>query len=303
MPRKKSTSNQNSISPQTALNAWMLECQSRNLSPHSITFYKQQLNQFIGYLSEQGVTRLADVTTAHIRTYQATLQGRGLSSNSLHAAARALRAYFGYCVRDNWINVNPFTGVGMPKVETKLLLGFSQDEVRRLYNAAETQRDRCIVLVLLDTGIRANELLNLDAGDINLQTGTVQVRVTKSKKARLAYLGIRTRKELLRLFAMQTAEADSPVWQNVTTGERLKYDGLRQLLRRLGESAQIKNYGAHRYRRTFAIEFLRNGGNIYALQKLMGHEGLAVLRRYLELVEGDLRDAVDRFGVVDGLFD
>lgn len=90
------------------------------------------MGQFIGYLSEQGVTRLADITTAHIRAYQAQLQGRSLSSNSLHAAARALRAYFNYCLADNWLTSNPFTGLGMPKTETKLLIGFSQDEIKRL---------------------------------------------------------------------------------------------------------------------------------------------------------------------------
>lgn len=303
MPRKKTTSKANAVTPQTALDAWLLDCRSRNLSPHSINFYKQNLGQFISYLATQDITRLSDITTAHIRAYQAQLQERGLSSNSLHAAARALRAYFNYCLADNWLTSSPFNGLGMPKTETKLLIGFSQDEIKRLLTAAETQRDKCIVLMLLDTGVRANELLNLNAGDINLQTGTVQVRQTKSKKQRLAYLGIRSRKELLKLFAMQTAEPDSPIWQHSTTGERLKYDGFRQALRTLGERAQVKNYGAHRYRRTFAIEFLRNGGNIYALQKLMGHESLAVLRRYLELVESDLRDAVDRFGVVDNLFD
>ncbi len=92
---------------------------------------------------------------------------------------------------------------------------------------------------------------------------------------------------------------DMPLWVNMNTGERLTDWGLRLMLRRLGKRTSVEHCHPHTFRRTCALWSLRAGMNIYALQQIMGHSDLTVLRRYLASVEEDLSDAHQRYGAVD----
>lgn len=169
----------------------------------------------------------------------------------------------------------------------------------RLVKHAGGRRDRAIVLCLLDTGCRASEFVALSVGDVDTAAGAVMVRRGKGGKDRTVYLGVQARKALLRYLATRQAPAPSlPLWVTIRGG-RLTREGLRTLLRRLGERAEVEHCHPHTFRRTFALWSLRAGMNIYALRVLMGHADLAMLRRYLALVETDLQDAHRRHGPVD----
>lgn len=95
-------------------------------------------------------------------------------------------------------------------------------------------------------------------------------------------------------------EADEAVFRH-RSGAPLEESGLRKMLRLAGEVAGVKPCNAHTFRRTYAINCLRNGMNIYVLAKLMGHEDITVLRQYLALAEHDLKRASEKYGVVDNL--
>ena len=92
-----------------------------------------------------------------------------------------------------------------------------------------------------------------------------------------------------------------PLWASMHTGERLTYSGLRMLTRTLETATGIDHCHPHTFRRTFALWSLRAGMNIYALQQIMGHSDLQILRRYLALVEEDLLDAHQKHGAVDNM--
>ena len=88
---------------------------------------------------------------------------------------------------------------------------------------------------------------------------------------------------------------------SLTADTRLTDSGLRLMLRRLGKRADVEHCHPHTFRRTFALWSLRAGMNIYALQRIMGHSDLTILRRYLALTEQDLQTAHRRFGAVDSM--
>lgn len=126
----------------------------------------------------------------------------------------------------------------MPDVDDDILPAFSADDIRALWAAAKTLMEKAVMLFLLDTGVRAFELLALNGGDVDLASGEVLVRKGKGKKGR-------------------------------------------------GYACTC-----HMFRRTFALESLRSGMNVFILQRLMGHKDLQVLLRYLALVENDLKAAL-----------
>ena len=287
-----------------ALKVFLLDGQARNLSEKTLRTYEQQLTWFIDYVDSLVITHIGDVRPDHLNGYLVNLQTRGWAPASQHVAFRTLRTFFRYCQFDGLLVENPMERVRAPKIPEKELPAFTEEEVKKVLAGASTQRDRAIVLCLLDTGCRANELLAWNIGDVNAQTGVVKLHKTKGRKERVVYLGITARKELLKLYAFDfdDLEPTAPVWRSHNTGERLTYYGLAIMLRKLGTSTNIRPCNPHRFRRTFALWSLRNGMNIYALQRLMGHSDITILRRYLALVETDLRTAHERFGAVDNAF-
>src|SRR5690606_10487166 len=128
---------------------------------------------------------------------------------------------------------------------------------------------------LLDTGARAQELCDLKIGDINKQTGMVMIRHGKGDKERVVYLGKIAQEAMWRYLAKREFKRpDDPLFMTAKRGPMDRHM-LRKMLKRAGERAGLTEpVYPHRMRHTFAISYLRNGGDIYTLQKLLGHSSL-----------------------------
>lgn len=285
-----------------AFDAFLLDAEARRLTLQTLRFYRQQLEPFLAFLLEQGVSKPEGITAPHIRSYLVGLQRRGLADASQHAAARSIRAFCNFMVKEDLLAASPMRKVQMPRQEKVILPAFEPDDVKRLLAACKINRDVAIVLCLLDTGCRAAEFIGLDVGDVDMKTGTVKVRLGKGRKQRLTFLGARTRKALLKyLIERGSPRPEEPLWLSHKTGDRITDAGLRLLCRRLGQAAGVAHCHPHTFRRTFALWSLRSGMNIYALQQLMGHSDLQILRRYLALVDEDLKEAHRKYGAVDSM--
>jgi len=285
-----------------AYESFLLDAEARRLSPKTLRYYRQQLLPFIQSLKGQGVRSPQGITAHHIRKYLVGLQRRGLSNGSQHAAARAIRAFCNFMVMEEMMEGSPMQRVKMPKVDKTILPSFTPEEVHRLLKACKYVRDRAIVLCLLDTGCRAAEFVALNIGDVDLRSGAVKIKRGKGGKQRVTFLGSQARKALVK-HLMERGEYSprDPLWASMHTGDRLTYHGLRMLTRRLEKETGIDHCHPHTFRRTFALWSLRAGMNIYALQQIMGHSDLQILRRYLALVEEDLLDAHQKHGAVDNM--
>jgi integrase len=161
-------------------------------------------------------------------------------------------------------------------------------------------RDAAILLCLLDTGVRASELLSMDLDDLNQARGTILVRQGKGSKPREVYLG-KLSKKALRKYLNYRKDNSRALWVTDPRfgSERLTYDGLRGVLTRRVADAHVEEPTPHDFRRAFALAMLRNGTDIYTLAKLMGHEGIGVLQRYLKQTYQDTEAAHRRAGPVD----
>lgn len=281
------------------LDMFLLDCEARRLTPQTLTFYKQKLSVFVRWCEEQQLDGLDDVTARDLRQFLVSIQRRGLSSQYQHNLARAIRAFLNFCVRDELIDESPFDRVQMPRVEKKILQAFTAEQIQIVLHHCQTERDRVICLFLLDSGVRASELIAITVGDINLSRGEVLVRAGKGQKQRTTYIGAITRKQLRRYLSGRDMYSQCPLFASENTGEPLTLSGVVQLMKRLSRRSGVDICTAHTFRRTFAINCLRNGMNIYALARLMGHSDITVLRQYLALVDQDLQQAHQEFGAVD----
>jgi len=139
---------------------------------------------------------------------------------------------------------------------------------------------------MLDTGLRASEICGLIM--VNLDMNNKQITAKgKGKKQRILEISNKTAQTIWRYLITRPKLSDD---DSLFVGKfdlPLTRGGLLQLTKRTGKRAGVRNAHPHRFRHTFAINFLRNGGNIYALQEQLGHSSLDMVKRYLKLSEQD----------------
>ncbi len=300
--------------PLTPLNlhyqSFLLDREAARCTVKTLQYYRYTVGSFASWLQRQGVTDPHRITPNHIRQYLVSLQRRGLKDTSQHGHARGIKAFLNWLVSEGELNKSPMDRVSMPKVEERVQPPFGPDDVKALLNACSSKnakdlRDRAIVLGLLDSGLRASELMSLRVGSVDMRSGLVTVQ-GKGRRQRTVRFGARTRKALLRYLASRdNPTADSALWVAYRRDGRergpLSYRGLGMVCKCLGERAGVTPCHPHRFRRTFALWCLRDGMDLHSLRLLMGHSSLAVLQRYLALAGEDIERAHKLHSPVDNL--
>ena len=285
------------------LEMFLLHQEASRHTPRTVQTYRETLTRFLEYLAELKITAPEEITPHAIRRFLVDLERRGLADTTVHKFARCIKTFCNFLVNEELLDASPMRKVAMPKLEKKIHPPFSQEEVEKLLAACGKDfhglRDRAIVLCLLDSGLRAAEFVSLNVGDVD-KDGVVRVR-GKGQKDRYVVLGAQARKAVLRyLVGRGEVHPDDPLWVS-NTGKRLAYDGLYQVLKRLGKRAGVWPVGPHRFRRTFAVWALRGSMDVHHLRAILGHADLQMAQRYLALVKDDIVEAhrqaspVDRF--------
>jgi integrase/recombinase XerD len=161
------------------------------------------------------------------------------------------------------------------------------------------ERDRAILLFLLDTGVRAGELLALDKQDTDILTGDVLIRKSKSRKPRTVFIGRQARRALRSYLKLRDDMARAVFVTD--EGERLRMAGLRQVMVRRSKRAGVPVPSLHSFRRAFALAMYRAGVDLLTIARLLGHSDLSILERYIKQTSEDLRGSHERGSPVDGM--
>ncbi len=284
-----------------ALQAFLLDRQAANLSPRTLDFYRQKLAPFLDFLERRGVA-IAQIAPDDVRAFLVALQETH-APGGVHAYFRAIRAFCRYLHAEGEIAHDPMARVKPPRVDLEPLAPADLGAVKAILSTCNVKteigaRDKAIVLALLDSGLRAGEFLALNVGDLDMTTGALTVRHSKSRRARVTFLGAKARREILRYLAFRQVTPASPLWATLD-GKRLSYTGLRDILRRRAKQAGVPAPTLHSFRRAFALLSLRAGADLVSLQRLLGHADLSVIRRYLKQTESDLQAAHAKAAPVD----
>ncbi|RME90304.1 MAG: hypothetical protein D6770_02760 [Anaerolineae bacterium] len=262
-------------------------------SEHTLQDYQNAFRLFSEFVGEDIVFEDIDVQT--ITRFMASEHVRRVSKKTARNYHTALSSLWTWAVENGHATINVVRKVKPPKPEKREIIPFSRDEIEKLLDAcmgsANPQRDRAILYLLLDTGMRASEIGNLRIQDLNVYRRHILV-MGKGRKERQVRISERTLQailEYLRTRGISNLQKHfhAPL---ITThsGHQLDRNALRLLLFRLGARAGIPKVHPHRFRHTFAITYLRNGGNIYTLQKILGHTSLDMVKRYLKIAQIDI---------------
>ncbi len=289
----------------TWVEAFLVDRKVQNVSRGTLEFYRKKLKLFTEYCEAQVITQITDITPNVIRQFLLYLEETGHNPGGVHACYRTVKAFLRWYENevelDNW--KNPIQKVKAPRVPIEPLDPVELADVSAMVDTCQKgtftgDRDKAILMCLLDTGSRAQEFLDINLEDINLVTGEILIRHGKGRKPRTVYLGVKSRKAL-RAYLRQRTIKDKALWVRDDGEGRLGYDGLRAVITRRAEAAGIETPTLHDFRRAFAINMLRAGIDLVTLSKLMGHASLTVLQRYLKQTTTDIENAFRMASPVD----
>jgi site-specific recombinase XerD len=291
---KPASFNLASVALRDAWTDFILSRQAMQCTQTTLENYRA-LESFLTWLEGQGVTAPQEVTARHVREYLAAYHSR--SDLTVYTYATRIRTLLRFWHREGYLP-QPVT-FDMPKVRQKRLSFLTAEQVQKVLNVCAL-REKALVLFLVDSGLRRQEVCNLQRADVDLQTGAVRVRQGKGRKDRLAVIGATTRRALLAyLRTCPSQDADAPLFQT-ESGSPFTPHGLQSLLRRLSKKAGVA-FSAHALRRTFATLSLQNGMDLVSLQTILGHSNLETTRRYIQWLDTDLLEAHRHASPVDNL--
>lgn len=291
--------------------AWTIDCQTLHLpfmdfilsresmrcAPTTLEWYRYTAGMFVSWCEKQGLTSPDQININHVRRYIAELSSGGKTGNTCHDHARAIRTLLRHWLKDKVIP--EMIEFEMPKVDKKRLPTLTADQVQHVLQHCNV-RDRAIVLVLADSGVRRAEAIKLNWGDLDMNTGLLRVRCGKGRKDRSTVVGALARRALLKYMKqLNNLRPDAPLFQT-QEGERFASDGFIQIFHRL--SARTGIYvSPHALRRTFAILSLRAGMDALHLQNMGGWTSLDMVNHYAQMVDEDLVQAHRSHSAMDNM--
>ncbi|MFC1904564.1 tyrosine-type recombinase/integrase [Chloroflexota bacterium] len=229
-----------------------------------------------------------------------------LSPHTIDTYCRGIRSFFSFLKREDFTSKNAMAKAKTPKVPEKVVPTFSEKDITKLLAQAnrgsyEGFRNYCIMLTLVDTGIRLSELANLKVGDIYYDQNLLRV-MGKGQRERFVPFGRRVAKALMKYQMKYRPEpfGTENFWLR-RDGQPLLPHRIQKIIRMYGRKAGLERCYAHKLRHTSSVMYLRNGGDVFSLQKKLGHRSLVMTRHYSNLADSDVRAQHLRYGVADRL--
>ncbi len=271
----------------------------RNVSPHTVTAYRHDLEQFLRFLAA-GTTPPShpeEVDHLEIRRFLAHLHG-DMKKSSIGRKLAAVRAWYRYLLREGVVARNPAELVSTPKKEQRAPFHLTIDEITALVEAPQTAtildlRDRAILELLYSCGIRLSELTGLTVQDIEREERFVRV-LGKGNKERIVPLGRKAAEAVADyLTKRHDPSGHAPFLLNARGGRLTGRSVARVVDKYLVKLATMKKVSPHTLRHTFATHLLEGGADLRSIQELLGHASLSTTQKYTHVSIDRLMEVYD----------
>lgn len=276
---------------------FILSRQAMQCTPATLEWYRYTAGVFVVWVEKQGLTLPDQIKSRHIRQYIAELASGGKKDNTCHDHARAIRTLLRFWLKEKYIP--ELIEFEMPKVAKERLPVLTVDQLQIILKECNI-RDKAIILVMADSGVRRAETIRLNWGDLDMNSGLLRIIRGKGKKDRSTVVGATARRALMKYRReLSNIRPDAPMFQT-QEGERFTSDGFIQIFHRLTERTGIY-ISPHALRRTFAILSLRAGMDALHLQNMGGWTSLDMVNHYAQMVDEDLLQAHRSHSAIDNL--
>lgn len=275
----------------------------RKMSKNTLQAYYRDVQEFVAFEGERGITDLLDISSTEIIAFLHNLKYEGKSAATLNRKLASVRSFFNYLMEIGLLKTNPTADIKSPKIERKELEYLKIEEIDKLLATPDDSirgiRDKAILEVLYATGIRVSELIDANLEDLNLRMGFITCAGDQSK-ARIVPLGRPARAAVENYIyesrdkLLKENKDENALFVNYY-GKRITRQGLWKILKEYGNEAGIKTrLTPNIIRNSFAVHMLQNGADLKSLQELMGHEDIAATQAYLSVTKNRIKDVYDR---------
>jgi site-specific recombinase XerD len=272
--------------------SWALSLRADRKSPQTVKTYTDGLRLYLAWCAAADA---APLDRSSLREWVAALLDAGAQPATARARQLAVRRFTAWLTEEGEIPADPFLGVKAPKLDSKVIEPLTDDELRRLLKACTPpkgatptealrhRRDEAMLRLMLETGMRAGEVVSLEIADVDLAAGLATVRRGKGGKGRVVPYGPQTALAIdryLRLRAGHRLARSSPFLWLGDRGKDFSYDALHKTLKNRADAAGIAGFHPHRMRHTAAHRWLSRGGSEGGLMAVAGWTRPDMLMRY-----------------------
>jgi len=270
----------------------------RNMSAYTVRNYTTDLLDFFDFLRAKGISSLKEVDRLTLRDYLSHLMKQGLVKASIARKLSAIRSFYRYLLREGVISTSPAATTSSPKLDKRLPLFLTIEEMKRLLEAPDLstpqgQRDRALLELLYASGLRVSELVQLNLEQINLDTREIRVW-GKGAKERIVLMGEPAAKSLTTYLSqgrpkLLGKKKSSALFVN-RYGGRLPERRIQRILEDYAKLAGIdKRVHPHLLRHTFATHLLDGGADLRVVQELLGHADLSSTQIYTHVTKSQAK--------------
>lgn len=289
---------------------FLITKKSENVTARTIEIYDEILTRFFDYLIKQNIYDVSEVNACNIREFLILLQEQGLKGVSRHRFYRGLKTFFLFLHREDYISSNPIIAVKPPKIEHKEMRTFTAQEISKLLNSFDRDtftgfRNYCMFCLFFSTGIRKQEALDLKLTDINITNDLIRIANGKGQKERYIPIGRTVKRTLVQYLNKREEflQNESCAWLFVThkDNRKLTPSAINGIFHRLKVELKLtgEKISSHTWRHTMAKNYLLNGGDVFSLQKILGHSDISTTRGYLNLNEKEVKIQHAKYNPLD----
>ncbi len=297
-----------------ALELYLMEHEVIGSSVNTIKVYRQYVGYFIDFLTDIDIN---DVQKQSIVDYQLDLLQRKVKGNKFFKPDKKLsrftvkgyithlRAFFKWLYKNKYISVDIFDNYSMvkvPKLVKPIMSEYDIITVLESFGDSEIQlRNKCIFLLLVDCGFRLQEVEKLNIRDVIFTSDMIIIKDSKGDKDRIVPMSLETKRNLYRYFKFYRPASEFETFFLSIYKEPMTESAITSMLCRLKKKLKLEKLNPHYMRHTYATRYIINGGSMFSLQLLMGHEDIETTRRYVHLANYYLSMDYDDISTVNRL--
>lgn len=261
----------------------------RNLSPHTIKVYRNNLDEFSQFLGKRN--SIGATKRSQVRGFLFVLAEKNNQPITKRAKLTTIRSFFKYLEDEGIIESNPTNNLPLPRVVIKEPIFPSEVEIKKLLQSVEKdERANVAIRILVETGIRLSELTNLSVGDIDVERKTIRIR-RKGNREQILPINSGLNK-ILKSF-VKNKDANMPIVTN-RMGGRMTQRRVAIMIQKYLKKAKIDRAGlsVHSFRHAFCVRMLEKKVNLKIIQMLCGHRSISTTEKYLHIANPELRNGV-----------
>jgi site-specific recombinase XerD len=259
-------------------------CKIEGKSDATLTNYRNSMRRYLKFVRES-----KDVASRlQILNYLSSMDS--LKPGSRNKFFRETKSFFNWAVSSGRMSSNPFDGLKNVRIPEQVRIPFSPDDVNRLLEATSgctdrEIRDKAVILMFVDTGVRLGELVGVEYQDIDFTSRRILIKKAKGGSGRIVPFADRCCDALVKYIEVRSPSLGPLFWKATPYGRLISQSpitaiGIRQAMARVGDLAQVSDVYPHRFRHTFATWAIKNNAREIDVQHILGHRSLDMIRRY-----------------------